>query len=83
MVRAMFVNPRSRSTSTSHDGPKHKRLEVMIVVGRPVESARVRRTEPFGTSYAIYTDLLTADDVDDWIHELIFEAYDLNPAEAS
>ena len=63
--------------------PKHKRLELMVVLVRPVESVRVRRTVPFGGSYAVYTDLRTADDVDAWIHELIFEAYDLNPGESS
>jgi len=61
--------------------PKPKRLELMLVVARRVETARVRRTIAFGGMFAIFTDLLVVDDVDDWIHELIFEAYDLHPDE--
>ena len=55
----------------------------MLILDRPVASARVRRTVAFGRRYAIYTDLLHADDVDDWVHELIFESYDGNAPESS
>lgn len=63
--------------------PKHKRLELMVIVGRPVVGARVRRSVVDGLRHAVFTDLLDPDDVDDWIHELVFEAYDLNPSPSS
>jgi hypothetical protein len=61
--------------------PKHERLELMVIVGRPVESARVRRSILDGPRHAVFTDLHDPADVDDWVRELLFEAYDLNPAD--
>lgn len=61
--------------------PKSKRLELMVVVGHPVVGERVRRTIDMGRQVAVFTDLREPDDVDEWIHELIAEGYDLNPAE--
>ena len=59
--------------------PKPKRLELSLVLARPVVSDRVRRSVTNGSRIYVFTDLRTPADVDDWIHELIFEAYDLHP----
>ena len=59
--------------------PKKNRLELMVIVARAVHGDRVRRQIAAGRNQAIFTDLRTADDIDDWVHELVFEAYDLNP----
>ncbi|MDG2028341.1 MAG: DUF5655 domain-containing protein [Acidimicrobiales bacterium] len=61
--------------------PKSKRLELMVIVARRVDGDRVRRIIADGPRFAVFTDLFDPDDVDDWIHELLAEAYDLNPAE--
>lgn len=61
--------------------PKKNRLELMVIVARPVDGSRVRRRVAVGPNHAIFTDLRAPDDVDDWVHELIFEAYDLRPGE--
>ncbi len=61
--------------------PKHKRLELMVIVGRNVEGARVRRTLVDGRRHAVFTDLHSPDDVDDWVHELLFEAYGMHPGD--
>lgn len=59
--------------------PKHRRLQLSVVLARRAEGPRVRRVVAVGRTFAVFTDLRSPDDVDDWVHELIFEGYDTTP----